>query len=315
LGHVNLWVGDPVRSHDFYNGVLGLEVVLREHELGAVFFSNGNTHHDLALFETSMEDRFDANGVLQISKERGARVGLNHLAFETYSIAALAKGCDQLLEHGAVISRSFDHGVSRSIYLMDPDGLSVELYADAVDDWRGYFAMCSGEVVTTAWDHRLDGSDVRPHFPVNPVLRRSAHAPFPCTQLARAAITVSDFAGSLAFYEEVVGLQAVVVGDQWAVLAGTTGEPVLGIFEVEPHDLLGLHHFSFVVADTALLRAGAQAVDPSHVVRSIDNDFKRSAVLADPDGFLCEVIADDSVRDLPANCANVSAGSALLELF
>ena len=51
LGHVNLYVGDLNSSTDFYTNVAGIELVRREPGIDAVFVSNGNTHHDVALMQ------------------------------------------------------------------------------------------------------------------------------------------------------------------------------------------------------------------------------------------------------------------------
>ena len=57
LGHANLFVTDVERSLDFYNRVVGIEEVYRKAAptdlqgpaVGG-FLSNGNTHHDIAVF-------------------------------------------------------------------------------------------------------------------------------------------------------------------------------------------------------------------------------------------------------------------------
>ena len=51
LGHVNLFVGDLEKSTSFYTEVAGIELVRREPGIDAVFVSNGNTHHDIALMQ------------------------------------------------------------------------------------------------------------------------------------------------------------------------------------------------------------------------------------------------------------------------
>ena len=51
LGHVNLFVGDLEESTLFYTEIAGIELVRREPGIDAVFVSNGNTHHDIALMQ------------------------------------------------------------------------------------------------------------------------------------------------------------------------------------------------------------------------------------------------------------------------
>jgi catechol 2,3-dioxygenase len=50
---------------------------------------------------------------------------------------ALAQTVQNLIDAGYLISGTADHGVSEAIYLNDPDGIGVELYADRPrDQWK-----------------------------------------------------------------------------------------------------------------------------------------------------------------------------------
>ena len=53
-------------------------------------------------------------------------VGLYHLASEVGSIDELAEAVPQLLELDALVGMS-DHGVSKSLYAKDPDGIEFEI--------------------------------------------------------------------------------------------------------------------------------------------------------------------------------------------
>src|SRR5262245_47037561 len=89
LAHVNLYVGDLGASVEFYRDVCGIEVVFAEPGIEAVFLSNGNSHHDIALMQASDREHLGRDGEVQVSAERGRLPGLNHLAFEVESEAAL----------------------------------------------------------------------------------------------------------------------------------------------------------------------------------------------------------------------------------
>ena len=62
LGHANLFVSDLDRSMRFYNAVCGLEEVRREPAIRIGFLSNGNTHHDVGLVQSSTARRVGRGG-------------------------------------------------------------------------------------------------------------------------------------------------------------------------------------------------------------------------------------------------------------
>ena len=84
----------------------------------AVFLraSGSDNHHDLGLF--SVGDRAPGPA------PRG--VGLYHLAWEVKTIEELASIRDELATRGSLVGAS-DHGVSKSLYAKDPDGIEFEI--------------------------------------------------------------------------------------------------------------------------------------------------------------------------------------------
>ena len=77
-------------------------------------------------------------------------VGLYHVAIRLPSDAHVRAAFHRLVDAGVEIVGSSDHGVSHSLYIKDPDGIELELYAD-VPGWRE-----QGEQVATIrpWDPR-----------------------------------------------------------------------------------------------------------------------------------------------------------------
>ncbi len=123
VGHVVLKVRDLDRSARFYRDLLGLEEVARA-TIGApmVFFSTGQSHHDVALVEV---------GAAAPAAPRNA-VGLAHVALKIGTTLEELRAAKAHLEaHGAGPLRLREHGVSQSIYLDDPDGNVIELSVDA----------------------------------------------------------------------------------------------------------------------------------------------------------------------------------------
>jgi catechol-2,3-dioxygenase len=115
LNHAVLYVSDPDRSARFYARAFGFEVVDRI-GANAVFMraAGGENHHDLGLFRA-------AGGAVV-----PGNTGLYHLAWEVATIEDLADMARSLAELGALRGMS-DHGVSKSLYGADPDGIEFEV--------------------------------------------------------------------------------------------------------------------------------------------------------------------------------------------
>src|SRR4029077_15374675 len=116
LGHVHLFVDDLDRSTRFYNSVCGLALEFRELGLRASFLGTGHTPHDLGMIETTKgRDRYGKDGHLQLPKEAGVRVGLNHIAWEIDNEVELVEGYRRARARGLKIARLADHQVAHSI--------------------------------------------------------------------------------------------------------------------------------------------------------------------------------------------------------
>jgi catechol-2,3-dioxygenase len=129
LNHAVLYVRDAQASAAFYQEALGFEVVA---DMGrnAVFLRGAasDNHHDLGLFAVGPDAPLP---------ERG-RVGLYHLAWEVPTIDDLADVRAHLLELGALVGES-DHGVSKSLYGRDVDGIEFEvLWSVPREAWGEY---------------------------------------------------------------------------------------------------------------------------------------------------------------------------------
>ena len=120
IGHVHLTVADLERSLAFYRDVLGFEVSARYGE-SAVFLSAGGYHHHIGL------NTWAGKGV---KPPAGKHSGLYHFAILFPTRKELAQVLKRLIDAKYPLTGAADHGVSEAIYLDDPDGIGVELYAD-----------------------------------------------------------------------------------------------------------------------------------------------------------------------------------------
>jgi catechol-2,3-dioxygenase len=127
LNHAVLYVRDARASAAFYHDALDFEIVGEFGDGAAVFMRAAETdnHHDLGLFTI---------GARAPGPEQG-RVGLYHLAWEVDTIQDLAAMRARLIALGALVGES-DHGVSKSLYAHDPDGIEFEvLWSVPAEAW------------------------------------------------------------------------------------------------------------------------------------------------------------------------------------
>ena len=117
VGRVRLAISDLNRSLSFYSDVVGLSVLKREKHSAALGTPDG-----IVLLE--LEQSYDVQPIRAKS-----RLGLYHTAFLLPNRAMLSSFVDHLNARSFRYGAS-DHLVSEAIYLVDPDGLTVEVYAD-----------------------------------------------------------------------------------------------------------------------------------------------------------------------------------------
>lgn len=120
MNHAVLYVRDARRQQMFYEEVLGFETIVAHPEGIYVFLrAPGSTnHHDLACFSIG-----SGAGPTTAGRDQ---VGLYHLAWEVPTLADLATLERRLRDAGA-LKGSSDHGVNKSLYAMDPDGIEFEV--------------------------------------------------------------------------------------------------------------------------------------------------------------------------------------------
>ena len=122
---VRLQVADLDRSIEYYQSVLGMQVLNRADEMAELGVKS------------------DGRALIRLVEKRGARpvsrrglLGLYHFAVLLPDRPSLGRFVAHLGEIGAYAGMS-DHLVSEAVYLTDPDGLGIEVYADRPrDTWR-----------------------------------------------------------------------------------------------------------------------------------------------------------------------------------
>jgi catechol 2,3-dioxygenase len=188
LGHVSLQIADLSRSLDYYQHVLGLRVLERTSATAMLGTQEG---------ETPLVHLTERAGVNP--SPHHARLGLYHFAILLPDRPALGRFISHLGEIGAKAGAA-DHLVSEALYLRDPDGLGIEVYADRPKStWRAVnrqLSMASDpldfdDVVRSAGGQRWAG------MPSG-------------TVMGHVHLHVADLERAAAFYHIALGLDKMV---------------------------------------------------------------------------------------------------------
>ena len=188
IGRVVLQIGDLARSVVYYERVIGLRTITRD-DTAATLGAHGDDRPLLTLRE-----RAGARPV-----PRRGRLGLYHFAILLPDRAALGRFLAHLAGLGVHAGMS-DHLVSEAVYLTDPDGLGIEVYADRP---RGSWRRRNNQLEMAT--EPLDAADV---------IRAGGGAPWTGAPAGTTIGHVHLFVGELApaerFYHTTLGLDKVV---------------------------------------------------------------------------------------------------------
>jgi catechol 2,3-dioxygenase len=190
IGRIRLRVGDLDRSLRFYRDLLGLRVV-RE-EASTVNLADGA--RELIVLE-------ERPGIRR-RPARPATTGLYHVALLVPTRAELGRALLGLHQAQYPLRGMSDHAVSESLYLDDPDGNGLEIYADRP---RSEWPVQNGVVQMT-----VDPMDVQG------VISAAGPASGPWqglpagTVVGHVHLTVSDLERAVRFYRDVVGFDLMM---------------------------------------------------------------------------------------------------------
>ncbi len=200
LGLVRLQVGDLARSVAFYTTIIGFRLI-REHAGTATLAAA------------------DGPALLQLSELPGARrappkgrLGLYHFAILLPDRAALGRLLRHLRALG-VRTGSADHLVSEALYLEDPDGLGIEIYADrARESWgvRNRELVMASDPLDTAGLIEAAGSERWIGLPTG-------------TTIGHVHLHVGSLDQAADFYHRALGLDVMVSGYPGALFLAAGG--------------------------------------------------------------------------------------------
>jgi len=188
IGRVRLQIADLDRSIAYYETVIGMRVIDRADGVARL----GPQNDDTVLIELH-----EKRGVKAVS--RRGHIGLYHYAILLPDRAALGRFVAHLARIGAYAGMS-DHFVSEAVYLTDPDGLGIEVYADRP---------------RTAWTHE-DRQLTMTTIPldVDNLVASANGEPWtgmpPGTVIGHVHLHVRDIGAAESFYHASLGFDKVV---------------------------------------------------------------------------------------------------------
>ncbi|HYW49840.1 MAG TPA: VOC family protein, partial [Gemmatimonadaceae bacterium] len=200
LGRVCLQIADLTRSLAFYEHTLGLRVIARD----GTRVSLAAHGHDRVLVELREQSDSRPAG-------RG-QLGLYHVAILLPDRAALGRFARHLAEQGIAAGAS-DHRVSEALYVTDPDGLGIEVYADRPrNSWQriGRELMISTDPIDVAALIAAAGEVPWGGTPAG-------------TVIGHVHLRVGDLAKGVAFYSEALGFDRLTWRYPGALFMGAGG--------------------------------------------------------------------------------------------
>jgi catechol 2,3-dioxygenase len=263
IGSVELAVSDLPRSADFYERVLGLPLIAREErrvQLGA-------DRERPALVLTGIEEPTPLSP---------HSTGLFHVAWLHPSRAALAASVRRIVGQRWPMEGAADHGVSEALYLSDPDGLGIEIYADRP---------------RARWERPAGGHGVKMvSLPLHleDLLAQDQGGPVPLiaagTGIGHVHLKVADVPRANAFYRDALGFEQQAQIPSAAFLSAGGYHHHIGLNSWQsqgasppPHTAPGLREVRFELS-------GANAAAAVERGLAEVNEDGGQLVLRDPDG-------------------------------
>ncbi|MGM0168004.1 catechol 2,3-dioxygenase [Enterococcus sp. AZ135] len=236
IGRVALKVANLEKMTKFYQEVIGLQVL-----------EQNVSHSTLGVGDTVLLELHKVQNPLPLAP----RTGLYHVAFLLPSRKALGNTLLHYLTVNAPLIGASDHGYSEALYLNDPEGNGIEVYADKPQsEWDirsdgeivGVTLEMDAEAVIAAGDNTWTG------FPIG-------------TTVGHVHLKVADLTATEKYFTEVLGLSLknnfgnqakfFATGDYHHHIGSNVwlGKNIPAMMEND----LGLDYFSFSVPNQAEL--------------------------------------------------------------
>lgn len=286
VSSIQLRTANLARLRDFYVDVLGLEPV--DDEKGT-----------LELFaDTDLEPLVTIEELPGATPRPEFTTGLYHVAFLMPNRKELARMMARLAGKRYPLQGYADHGVSEAIYLADPDGNGIELYADRP---REEWPLKNGEL--EMFTHSLDLENLLSEVGDADSAWQGIH---PETTIGHIHLQVSDLSKSGPFYHDILGYDIVQKNFPGALFLSTGGyHHHVGLNTwnskgalAPPEGSTGLMRFCVQTADLITLRhLQVQFLHKEVQFEEVpsENNSMPSLLVHDPDGMEIEIVVHQRV--------------------
>ena len=267
---VTLAVADLQRSVEFYERVLGLPLVERDEHTAQL--GPDREHPALALSDLAGPTPLPPGAT-----------GLFHVAWLHPTGAALAETVRRIVAGGWPLEGASDHGVSEALYLSDPDGLGIEIYADRPrEDWQ---RPADGHGVRM-FTLPLDLDDLLAQYNGEPSASMPAQ-----TTIGHVHLKVADVPRAVAFYRDALGLEEQATIPSAAFLSAGGYHHHVGLNSWQsagaapaPASAPGLRRVEFELSGDAALGSLEQSLARASPPADFQRDGASALSVLDPDG-------------------------------
>lgn len=280
LGPVALTVSDLERSLRFYTNVIGFKLL---HQVRNTAWL-GTEQNKPSLVLTGQPDA---------SPKQRHTTGLYHFAILVPSRADLARSLHQLAETRYSLRGASDHLVSEALYLADPDGNGIEIYADRPRaEWprrNGKLQMATEPLDLDSLMAELEQDD-------------TSWAGLPeQTQIGHVHLHVTDLDEAATFYGKVLGFDIMSRYGPSALFVSAGGyHHHIGLntwagrgAPPPPSEAVGLRYFTIVLPDEAARRRLLAHLQDVGVSFSEEGDV---IALRDPSHNSIQVIVESQLN-------------------
>lgn len=274
VGAVELTVTDLDRSVGFYQDALGLRRHGRDGDTAAL----GAGGEDLVRLVENPGAR-----------PAGRHAGLYHFALLHPSRLELSRAVRRLAATRTPIQGASDHGVSEAIYLPDPDGNGIELYADRPREaWE---TRPDGGLVM--YTEALDLDDLLAVAGDDPEVPRHAGGDL---TMGHVHLHASDLRDAVRFHRDALGFEPMATMPSAAFLSAGGYHHHLGINTwrgegIPPapgDDVVGLRRWHLILESREELERAARRLDAAGVAFEREGD---AIATRDPSGIAVTLTA------------------------
>jgi catechol 2,3-dioxygenase len=273
LGHVHLIVSNLERSLRFYTEIIGFRI-LRKNQYEAVLTADGVA--PLVV----IEEKADA------VPKPPRTTGLYHFAILVPDRKSLAQSLLHLLQTGYPLQGASDHLFSEAVYLADPDGNGIEIYADRPSEKWEKTANGEYKAVTEPLDIKdllaQAGTEAWPGLP-------------PKTRIGHVHLHVASIEAAYDFYVRGLGFEPTTRMGTHALFVSAGGyhhhiglNTWVGVGAPKPPaNAVGLRVFSIVLPNETEWQKVAERLQ--HIGASVRRN-ENSILTSDPFGNEIELI-------------------------